>query len=268
MRKFVNSIIVLVSIVLNLVLVYYYVRHDDIIGSKLAIKEILGLGVEDNEWVLKIVDDIQSSKHASNSELFDAVRNYIHQNSRHKEGTHYHQTRSFNTDSVLKDIYKLKHRTSDNVPDMSCSPRAWAMRRILKAMSFETRILMFYQVRNEKLFSHTVIEVKNKENDKWELHDPDVNIFFKDTVRGERVSFMAMKDMATSIYTPCRNDTCDWSLAYYSLKDKRQFGAVQIHYLKEHFKDQQVFIDTKYFTAEELMVLQSNFVGQKNVLFY
>ena len=268
MKKNIIYIILLLSIIFNGLLAYYVQYHDKIIPLKQSIKSNYNLNQEDNKWVIKIVGDIQSEPFDNPSDLFDAVRNYIHHNSRHKEGSYYHQNRAFITDSVMKDLYQIAHGLKDSLPDLSCSPRAWAMRRVLKAMDIETRIVMLYQVRDAKVFSHTVMEAYNKDDENWELHDPDVNLFFVDTLNHTRITYLGMKDMNVANYLPCNGDSCSWDLTYYDFRDKSMFAAVQVHYLKENFKDQMVLIDSKALPKEDILILKAHFAGSKNILVY
>tara|TARA_X000000368_G_C22545087_1_gene499567 strand:- start:133 stop:399 length:267 start_codon:yes stop_codon:yes gene_type:complete len=53
-----------------------------------------------------------------------------------------------------------------------------------------------------------------------------------------------------------------------AIEDKKQSGAVAIHYLYEDYKEGQVFIGSKYYTKEELFILEDHFSQIRNVLIY
>lgn len=268
-KKKITYIILTLSILLNIVLGYYVKEHDEITKLKLKVKKSLDLGEEKNEWVIETANYLSNQEDSSQNTLIDSVRNYIQNNSIHKERTKYHKTRAFLQDSVIKDMYQYHQGKNGQLPELSCSPRAWVMRRLLLNMGIHSRIVLFNYLDGSKMKSHTIIDVYNEDSKTWELQDPDVGVYFKDTVNNKRVSFYAMKDMDTLSYVPCRGDSCDWKLVYYDLKNKDLFAMVRYYYFKEDYKDQIVLIDSRKIENKlDSFDLYKYFEGQKNVLVY
>ena len=260
-------VILFLSILLNLGLAYLFVYHDKIIPFKLDINEQLGLEKKD-PVTIALINDIQPDKYeGKQAELNDYVRNFIHDNSVHKEGTDYHTTRAFNTALFIGDIYAYSKGEREDLPHMSCTPAAWAMRSILKAMDKQTRVLLVYNIVDSTLWSHTVMEVYNEDSKVWELHDPDLGVHFKDTTTNERLSFLSLKDRNEANYVPCNGDSCSWDLVWYDWKKKENLAMVRFYYLKEDYKDQVVWIDTRKVNHHlSNYDWKSFFKGEKNIM--
>lgn len=262
-------VIIGLSIIVNVVLSYFFFKHDEIIPFKLQLKDKFGKE-EINEWSKEVIKKIQPENFEYNTaELFDTVRNFVKKNSLHKENTIYHKNKSFITDTLIKDLFLYSEGERKNLPHISCTPSAWAMRSILKSMGEETRILLVYHILDSTLWSHTLIEVYNRQSKIWELHDPDLGVYYKDTVTNERLSFLAMKEKPSDQYVPCNGDTCSWDLVWYDWRVKEKMAIVKIYYLKEGYKDQVVFIDTRKINYHlPNFDWKAFFEGEKNVIEY
>ena len=265
-KKVLIVLILIGSIGMNAFLAYYFIYHDKIIDFKLEVKDQYDLDKEKNIWVRKAAEDINPGQFDHSDQLIDSVRNYVHNNSIHREQTPYHINRAFVTDSVIKDLYLYHHGESDVIPELSCSPYAWVMRRLLLAVDIPSRVLIYFHVKGKVLMSHTVLEVYNESSNRWQLQDPDLGVYFMDTIRDQRVSFNAMKGLDSNAYVPCDNDTCTWDLIYYDLRDKEQLAIAKYYYFKERYKDQVVLIDGSLIENRlDSFDVYKYFEGEKNI---
>jgi hypothetical protein len=138
-----------------------------------------------------ILVDIRATlpRGASQSELVDAVRRYVHAHSLHlMDAEHLTYTRD-----VTEILRRLRDagRGEGRRPHLACGSRARAMRALVGALALESRLVGLYTDDFDGIEGHTLVEVRNAETARWELQDPDLNLHFVDLETGLRVSAAA-----------------------------------------------------------------------------
>ena len=139
----------------------------------------------------------QISENAFDSEQhrINFIRNWVNSNSVHLIDDE-HDSYAFDVVLVL---YKLNSfaRSKGLKPHLSCGPRAYAMKAILDHMKIQSRIIDLFgltELDNGKLkvSPHTLIEVFNRDSQKWVLQDPDFNVAYANAKTGEYLSAKEM----------------------------------------------------------------------------
>ena len=134
------------------------------------------------------------------------IRFFINKNSIHKIDDEFY--------SYWHDMTETMSRIGAHVltaaapsPHMECSSRSVVMYRILDRLNIRARIVVLRAAENV-MDSHTMVEVLNPETRRWEIQDPDNNIYwiFNDG-SGRRAD---AEDMLTypmpAGFLPCRDD--------------------------------------------------------------
>lgn len=114
----------------------------------------------------------------SSIELIRNVRNWINVNSIHLIDSE-HNGYAFKTHRVLKLLWQ-HHANRGGRPHLSCGPRSYAMKEVLRILGIEARIIDIFELDNQTVNAHTLLEVFCPERSRWILQDPDFNVEFKD----------------------------------------------------------------------------------------
>ena len=133
-----------------------------------------------------ITQYIDSKKFSSKADKIDFVRNWVYENSIHKIDAQ-HEEYAFDTSKVISMLWNT-HTSKQDYAHLSCGPRALAMKLILDNLDINSRVIMIFTDNNPQVNSHTFLEVLNIDTERWELHDPDFNIYYIDTENGDRIA--------------------------------------------------------------------------------
>ena len=104
----------------------------------------------------------------------NAIRNWVNINSTHKID-HEHDQYAFQIHTVLKKLLD-HHATKTSPPHLSCGPRSYALKELLKLVGIKSRVIDIFQISDGVVNPHTLLEVYCSENDRWILQDPDFNV--------------------------------------------------------------------------------------------
>jgi len=252
----------------SLLFLKVFKQPSDIYEMKRIVRSQFNMNENKNEYLKNIKESFTSISFGNKTELIDSVRKFVNAHSIHRERTKYHRERAFLVDSVLKDMWLLNQKKFDSIPHLSCGPRAYAMHSILRSLNIPVRIVMQIYPGNE-IKSHTTLEVFNDNHNRWELQDPDLNVYFKDTVLNERISMLGMKNIDETHYAPCKDDSCTWDHTYYDYRDKKVFAVLLWYHFDDLLQPDIVMVDSKYLQHKNsLEQIKSYFSGKMNVLYY
>tara|TARA_B110000261_G_C13034432_1_gene337648 strand:- start:201 stop:938 length:738 start_codon:yes stop_codon:yes gene_type:complete len=107
------------------------------------------------------------------TEQVKAIRNWVNTNSSHNiDGEH--DQYAFQIHKVLEKLLHY-HTTRNSPPHLSCGPRSYAMKEILKLVGVQSRVIDIFQVLDGVVNPHTLLEVYCNDTDRWILQDPDFN---------------------------------------------------------------------------------------------
>jgi hypothetical protein len=144
-------------------------------------------------------------------ERFDAVRQFIHRNSRHSNDAEFRKLLG-KMDLMAEGMiaYATGHRTEPI--HLLCGARSNLMASVLQKLGYETRIIALFDTDDKELRSHTFLEVMNPKTGRWETQDPDFDLYWTDKRSGVRVSLAEAAEDLSNL-EPChRSDVCGWEL--------------------------------------------------------
>lgn len=137
----------------------------------------------------------------------DRIRTFINDHSTHKIDDMFRANRGHPIRYAAGVIAHARNPSLEPI-HMECSTRSNLMARILRAMGYETRIVVLFNTKTN-LKSHSFLEVLNPNTDRWETQDPDYDIYWRS--RGAR-GRTALADAAENIedIEPCGREGCGW----------------------------------------------------------
>jgi hypothetical protein len=110
-------------------------------------------------------------------------------------------------------------------PIVECSARATAMLTLLAELGIDSRLIFLYAGIEESIAEHTELEVFNPDTGRWEISDPTYNVYFVDSVTGDRASIAALVFAPDGSMIPCEG--CN---AVDAEKASKHFQAYRIGY--------------------------------------
>ena len=117
---------------------------------------------------------VNLNNHLQCIEKIRTIRNWINKQSIHLIDDE-HDQYAYKVEEVLKRLLFFSIN-GDNKPHLSCGPRSYAMKEILRLVGIKSRIVDVFQITKNTINSHTLIEVYDDNNKNWVLQDPDFNI--------------------------------------------------------------------------------------------
>ena len=127
----------------------------------------------------QIISNFINDRYSSEIERIRIVRNWVNTNSIHLIDVE-HDRYAFKIDQVLEKLLLYNNTTktkliTDSPPHLSCGPRTYAMKEILKSLKFRSRVVDIFEIQKSKVNPHTLLEVYSTDLGKWVLQDPDFN---------------------------------------------------------------------------------------------
>ena len=199
-----------------------------------------------------IAEDI--AQFSSETDRLDYIRNFVYTYSIHQGGEEY----AWHTPTVLAMMYQF-YTTQENPPHLTCGSRALTMKAILDKLGKENRVVMIFSDNFSRVRSHTFLEVWNQQTQRWEIQDPDLNIFYQNTATLSRASTLELVLGQIEHFEPCSSETsCGWEA--HDLKrlvDNRRFGAVM--YDQRNHLERQIFNTTPVYESSVIVVNTDRF---------
>jgi hypothetical protein len=159
--------------------------------------------------VARILDLMPSSGGATDQERLDAVRRFIHINTRHDVSDEFWELHGDKNRIAEELIAHARGKRNEPVP-LECSTRANLMGAILRKMGYETRIIAIFDTESS-LRSHSFLDVRTSETGKWESQDPALDVYWRSKSSHERLSVAeAAEDL--SALEPCSPWRCGWDV--------------------------------------------------------
>ena len=112
------------------------------------------------------------------TKTIDSVRQFVYENSEHKEPFH---KKKWNSILMVKLMIARYKNRSNPPPHMTCGPRARSMAAILDTLGIKSYLVQVYTDNYDTFASHTFLDVYNSDTAKWEAHDPDYNLIYLDS---------------------------------------------------------------------------------------
>ena len=115
-----------------------------------------------------------------NVSFIEATRFYVRANSEHN----YRESPIDDYKNIIENIYKASQGEGDK-ETLLCGEIAYTMAHILNKFGYDQfhfirlgYVLGGQKAKQERFADHIVLEVKNKDTGKYELHDPDFNVHY------------------------------------------------------------------------------------------
>ena len=147
--------------------------------------------------------------------FIDATRNFVRENSDHGDGPWFEQHAS-DYPYVIRMLYltSIGDKMAER-PVLQCGNHAATMATILNQKGYVYRFVRALSGKHNPLQDHVILEVFNKDTDRWELHDPNYNVkyVYAKTREVASLSEVAMADDLAQSIIPCvvGNDRdCGW----------------------------------------------------------
>ena len=155
---------------------------------------------------------LELSPSLSSHRVVDQVRTFVNDNSIHRIDDEF---RSYWKDSPqMMTMMVAKAKGQGPPPHMECSTRSNVMRSILTQLGYDTRSVSLYRASDSGYLSHTFLEVRHPEADRWEIQDPDYDIHWRLKGSDVRVSARDMLAAPLDEFEPCTEPGhCGWDLA-------------------------------------------------------
>jgi hypothetical protein len=170
--------------------------------------EPLRAWVRDTTGLDAIVAHVRETGPASPTARIDFVRTYVYSHSVHKIDAE-HDDYAFDTPRVLA-MLVAHQQDGAALPHLSCGPRAFAMREILEGLGISSRLVSVFSDDFDDFPSHTFLDVLNTETGRWEVQDPDRNVYYMDD-SGQRVGTLRLVLGDLSTVTPHSADASGWA---------------------------------------------------------
>ncbi|MCD8520491.1 MAG: hypothetical protein LRY76_06590 [Alphaproteobacteria bacterium] len=189
-------------------------------------------------------------KNAQNfDEQMDVLRIFVNTNSAHKIDAEF---KSYWRDpaEIGRRMLPIAKGESDKKLHLECSTRSGMMGSFTKIMGYRTRSVSVYGVLDGLLLSHTFIEIQNPETEKWQVQDPDLDLYYTVNASGERASAEDLIRNEIEDITPCNSSgACGWDIVspedFPATKMHKYMGLASIN--DYQVKDRPLLVNTKRF---------------------
>lgn len=160
----------------------------------------------DKPALLKLVDihktDYESLK-------FDKLRELINAHSLHKIESE--SAPAADITEIMASLYSYAAGFDESPPLLDAFERAAAYNHLLQAKGYKSRLVTLLEP-SAAFRTHKIVEIYNPRTRRWEMQDPDYNVFY--TFRGstQRVSVQDVLSQPLENFQPCTMEGyCHWS---------------------------------------------------------
>jgi len=152
----------------------------------------------------------------------DAARRFVHDHSLHRIDAGH--ARAFDTPWVLERLLERADGAREP-PHLSCGPRAFALRDVLRALEIPVRLVSVISDEEADLPTHTFVEVQG-EDGSWHVQDPDYDVVYGDRELGGRLSARALLFGGLERVEPRSSTAHGWAATRTAVLRDRYFEAV------------------------------------------
>jgi hypothetical protein len=162
-------------------------------------------------------------------EQVDRLRTFVNRNSIHEIDDEFY--------SYWRDLPQVIARMTAFAqglgppPHLECSSRSELMQAVLPRLGHDTRAIVLYD-HAEGFPSHTFIEVRDTATGRWQIQDPDYDLYWTHLASGRRASIYDLLASPLTGFAPCNGIHCDWSLVSWegkaAAKLRRYFGLASV----------------------------------------
>ncbi len=185
--------------------------------------------------------------------LTDTVRSFVHKNSIHAIDDEFYAHWK-DAPLMMEKLVTYAQNKTGAPPHLECSTRTKLAETILQSMGYDTRSIDVFKQGN-KFLSHSFYEVLNPETGRWEVHDPDFDLFWRHIKTGKRASITDLIKDEFSNFEPCwKTDQCGAEFLSQRTMDhitefETRFGLASIIDRKRNLRP--LLVNTKRFDLEK-----------------
>ncbi len=184
-----------------------------VVGAHHVVKELdkRAMRRAEAQVAVQIIEHMDLPAGLTHQETMDAVRGFVNAHSVHRISSEFE---SYRKDPPRMMRMILANATSgEPPPHMECSSRSNVMRTIMTELGYDTRSVVFYRPSEGGYISHTMIEVRHPERDRWQVQDPDFDIHWIRHGSDERVSARELLTAPREAFEPCVDlERCGWDV--------------------------------------------------------
>ncbi len=114
----------------------------------------------------------------------DAVRVFVYNSSLHAEPM---DKDGWKTILMLKKMISFNKKETNDRPHLTCGPRAKCMQYILSFLNIKSYLVQIYSDNRSSFLSHTFLNAYNQDTSRFEVQDPDYNLFYVDKKSKKRL---------------------------------------------------------------------------------
>jgi len=114
----------------------------------------------------------------------DAVRVFVYNSSLHAEPM---DNDGWKTILMLKKMISFNKNETNARPHLTCGPRAKCMQYILSLLNIKSYLVQIYSDNGSSFLSHTFLNAYNQDTSRFEVQDPDYNLFYVDIKSKKRL---------------------------------------------------------------------------------
>ncbi len=142
----------------------------------------------------------------------DRIRDFVNTNSIHKIDDEFWSYR--NDDALVVSRLIDRYLGRGDPPHLECSGRSGVMGKIIRRIGMDVRSVSIYQHRQSVGFrSHTFLEVFNGQTSRWEIADPEYDLYYVDRITGARASTQDLLTRPLDEFIPCsESGRCGWHI--------------------------------------------------------
>lgn len=250
---------------------YFFKYPEQLLRVRTAVKN--GIGRSEKEKTLAaqpaFFQFLAEKRFPSDTARIDFLRDWLNAYSTHDETVK--NPKALDSEWVLSELCRAWENDGPR-PALTCGPRALTLQRILHALDYKSRFVSTYFVTYspDEIGSHSYLEVLNPTSGRWEICDPDNNVFYVDA-SGNRLSSLGIARQPAGTVYPA-NGT---EQGYHLLADNyfRLPEAFRLLRFQEVGQDPLILLDRQYFDpdkkiAKDGCTLLESMPGPARVLVY
>jgi hypothetical protein len=127
----------------------------------------------------------------SATHLISRAMLFVHDNSIHRMDA-VHDRYAYHMPIILSRLLLSSMGEREQIPHLSCGPRALAMKHILQKGGITSRIVQVFSDNLDTIAVHMMLNVLNPDTDRWEVWDPSSRATYVDRETGDRLGIMSI----------------------------------------------------------------------------
>lgn len=158
--------------------------------------------------IQEILSLTKADEAADFHEKADGLRMLVTNNSQHRIDADFYKLWRDQT-LIAGAVLDYMHGRRGELPHLECSARTGLLNHLYDAAGYRSRVIVLWAP-DKNLASHTLLEVLNPETGRWEIEDPDHDVYWrnkKTMLRASAPDLIADPEA----HEPCDPQGCGWA---------------------------------------------------------